>query len=1818
MTRLLATLSALFLLVGATLPANADESPLPERRLQTAVGQDFYGGDIGSILETTFKNCRQVCMNNPACKALTFNTRAGACFLKSEVERVEAFEGAISARIIDLTQDQRTRAKARRAELGFITDAQIRNARSLAAVLGGRVAAVSSDPDQIRQNAINAQQDGNKDLAAQNFASVVTVTDAPDDWRDLARAWAVMNPKKSSDKRRFNRDALSATINAYLRSETTNERATALNMIARMLERNGRAKMMIPALRLSLQLSKRRDTEDMLDYALSRYGFRVVGHTVDSESVSARMCVQFSEKLADAGIDYAPYVSVDGHPNLPVEANGQDLCVDGLEHGKRYKMSVRDGLPSAKGEALRSASRIEAYVKDRSASVRFTGKSYVLPKSPSAAIPIVTVNMSEVDVEIYRVGERNLIPMIRQGTIDELLNNYMANEVANETGTKVWTGKADIVNRVNADVTTALPIGDAVTKFEPGIYAMVAKVPGDKEEWNRKATQWFIVTDLGLQAMTGADGVHGFVRSLATAEPIANAKVQLIAKNNTVLGTGITDDQGYLNFRGGLTRGRGGDAPAMLTVERQGDFAFLDLSKPGFDLSDRGVSGRKAPGPVDVFATTERGVYRPGEIVHLTALARNGTANAIDDLPLTVVVTRPDGVEYHRALINDQGAGGRSHSIRLGHGVPRGSWSLAIHTDPKAPAVRQLAFLVEDFVPEKIDFDLAAPDGMIDRDTPVEIALNVRYLYGAPGADLPVDGQVKLTAANELPGFKGYSFGLANERVDPIFDSLGRVTTDANGDAVLALKLPTGNGITKPMDVTAIVQVTDSSGRPVERTIKRPLSPGTTMIGVRPNFDGQAPEGGTVGFDIVAVDAQGKQTDMPRVGWTLSKVNRNWQWYVVDGRWNWEAIVSREKVASGTVTLTADGRARVESGVKWGEYELKLVNLEGEPATASYEFSAGWYSSGAKTDTPDILEVGLDKDQYRIGETMQVRLKPRYAGKVLISVVDNRMIDMKTIDVQPGETSVDLTVTEEWGPGAYVTATLIRPMNGAAKQNASRALGLAWAEVDPEDRKLDVAFLTPDEVAPRGPLNASVLVAGMRPGERAYVTVAAVDLGILNLTAFKSPSPTKHYYGQRALGMEMRDLYGNLIDGLQGAAGRLRSGGDAEQARLKSIPPVEELVAYFSGVVEVGPDGVATVEFEVPDFNGTVRLMATAWTANAVGDAERDILVRDPIVVSAATPRFLAPRDVTRVLVDVAHAKGPAGDVLMSIESDGGLSIAGDPIRRIFVDENGIQRISIPVTAVEIGNPRLTLRTTTPGGQQLVKNLTLPVRLNDPEIARRSDLPLATGGRLTIDRDTFAGYEPETARVTVGVGPVAQFDAPGLLVELDRYPYGCTEQTTSRALPLLYLDQVATALGMDKRKEVSKRIADAIERVLERQAPSGSFGLWRPGSDDLWLDAYVTDFLSRAKAQGHKVPPIPFTNAIDNLRSALSYSSDFKSGGEAVAYALMVLAREGAASIGDLRYFADAKAEAFATPLAKAQLGAALAFYGEQRRADRMFRLAEQHLMGQANEVRGYRYDYGSHLRDGAAVIALAAEARTNAINLNRLVNVVAERRTARWTSTQEKAWMLMATHAMLDRVSEGLTLNGKPVTGPMIRLFNDDDVTTGAITIGNTGASTRAVVTTYGVPIDPEPAGGNGYSITRSYFTMDGVPVSPTSVAQNDRLVVLITVSSLNKRNARLVIDDPLPAGFEIDNPNLLETGSIASLKWLKTSATPQHAEFRSDRFLAAVNKNGKGDVKLAYIVRAVSPGLFHYPAAIVEDMYRPEFRAWTDTGAIEVVEAR
>jgi hypothetical protein len=703
--------------------------------------------------------------------------------------------------------------------------------------------------------------------------------------------------------------------------------------------------------------------------------------------------------------------------------------------------------------------------------------------------------------------------------------------------------------------------------------------------------------------------------------------------------------------------------------------------------------------------------------------------------------------------------------------------------------------------------------------------------------------------------------------------------------------------------------------------------------------------------------------------------------------------------------------------------------------------------------------------------------------------------------------------------------------------------------------------------------------------------------------------------------MAIRDLYGQLIDRMQGARGVVRSGGDAAQTRFEGPPPTEALVAFHSGVVRLDADGKARISVPVPDFNGTVRLMAMAWSADGVGHAEKDVLVRDPLVLSANLPRFLAPDDRSRIAIDVAPADMSAGTVQLNVSS-GGTAVSVDAAsatRTLTIEPGRRQQILVPVTADRVGDDVVMVSATLPDGTVLAKQLALGVRINEPPVAAKSVITLAPGGTLTLDDGAVAGLVPGTANVDLAASGAGALNVPAILRALDRYPYGCSEQIASRALPLVYLNEVAVAAGLRDDPEIRARVVEAIAGVLANQSTNGGFGLWGPGGDDFWLDAYLADFLGRAKEGGYDVPAQPFGLALDNLRNRLAYATDFTSGGEDIAYALYVLARNGRASIGDLRYYVETKLDAFATPLAKAQLGAALALYGDKVRADRAFRAAVGDLAG-GSDHGGWRPDYGSDLRDEAAVLTLASETDSEAVDLVALSrNVEAKRNARAHTSTQEDAWSLLAANALIARLTPpSVTIDGTQVDGSLFRRFSGDNLASAPVIVENRGDKPLEIgITATGVPVEPEPAGGNFYAIERQHFTLEGEPADLTAIEQGARFVTVLTVTTTEPFAARLVVDDPLPAGFEIDNPHLLTAGDVASLDWLELVAQPAHLEFRADRFIAALDRAESDPTRFqfAYVVRAVSPGSFAHPAALVEDMYRPERRGRSETGRVEIV---
>ncbi len=1003
-----------------------------------------------------------------------------------------------------------------------------------------------------------------------------------------------------------------------------------------------------------------------------------------------------------------------------------------------------------------------------------------------------------------------------------------------------------------------------------------------------------------------------------------------------------------------------------------------------------------------------------------------------------------------------------------------------------------------------------------------------------------------------------------------------------------------------------------------------PVADGQTRVGIKPLFEDAVDEGGTAAFEVIALGTDGSRIAAHGLSWTLSKVTKSFQWYQVDGRWDYEPVVSRQRVASGMLDLGESQAGRIEAGVEWGGYELAIRDPNGALLPASIGFEAGWYQAPGAFDTPDLLKVSLDKESYSIGETARVRIEPRFPGLALVMVLHDRLVSMTPVEVPEEGATVELQVTEDWGTGAYVTAVLYRPMDVAAKRMPGRALGLTWAAVAPGDRKLDVRLEAAVQTKPRGPLDIAVALGNLAAGEEAYVTLAAVDQGILNLTRFKAPSPDNWYFGQRRLGMDIRDLYGQLIDRMQGVPGVVRSGGDAPLMQLEGPPPTEALVAFHSGILKLDDQGKASASFDLPDFNGSVRLMAMAWSRQGVGHAVQDVVVRDPVVITAAMPRFLAPGDRSRVLIELAHVEGPSGEVALQVGTSGGHAAvdAGAAARSLHLAEGVRERVLVPVGALSVGDDELTITLVTPDGKSLTKTLTLPVRSNEPPVLRRSVFPLAPGGEgIQVGLDLLSDLLPGTGSLLISVSGAGALDIPGLVRALDRFPFGCAEQLTSRAMPLLYLDDVALSAGLGPDREVAERVRDAVVGLLAKQSSSGGFGLWGTGSGDLWLDAYVTDFLTRAQEKGYEIPKVAFGLAVDNLRNRLAYAADFQSGGEDVAYALYVLARNGRASIGDLRYYAEAKLDNFATPMAKAQIAAALALYGDRPRSDRVFRAAQQMLRADTDRG-GWRSDFGSGIRDAAALLTLAVEAATSAVDITKLSGETGDL----WeglthSSTQEQAWMLLAANALTSgKTGPRLEVGGEALDGALYRSLDPAQLETAPLAVRNLGERpVTALVTVTGVPIAPEPARGVGYEIERAYYDLEGRRLEPSGIRQGERMLVVVTVRSNGKRAARLILNDPLPAGFEIDNPNLVKAGDVKGIDWLGLVDAPAHKEFRADRFVAAIDR-GKNDperFQIAYLVRAVSPGVFAHPAATVADMYRPERRARTASGAVEVVGA-
>jgi uncharacterized protein YfaS (alpha-2-macroglobulin family) len=1586
-------------------------------------------------------------------------------------------------------------------------------------------------------------------------------------------------------------------------------------------------------------------------------GFAFWRQRIDTSNPDPVACAELTRPL-DPALSYADYVLVSpdlGHPPAVQvnPRNSAELCVGGLGLSD-HRVTLLKGLPARTGETLAANADVDFVFSEKPPYVGFEGQGVILPREESDGVAIDTLNVSKLAIEVWRVPDRNLVRKSISAPDPTGEGDYpgdYGDDSPDDEGTIVWKGTVNVTGPAGQRATTVFPLGAVLKAMKPGGYVIKARdasggrdIKGDNgrpvdSNEPAQARRWIMFTDMALTAYQGSDGLDVVARSLKTARTLAGLRVALVAKNGEDLGAGTTDASGRVRFPAPMLKGQDASAAKMvMAYGPMGDLAVLDLDRSPVDLSAQGVGGR-APDPdagkptdgrtlkadIDAYLYADRGVYRPGETAHVVALVRDRAAKAVKGRKGALVIKRPSGVEFARLPFDHADNGAILKDIALPKTAPRGHWSAELQVEGVDDPVGQMSFAVEDFVPQRLAVALAPQDSSAITGQVRHVSLSARFLYGAPGAGLTAQGEVRLRAdPNPFPQYKDYRWGDEATPFDEKLVDLGSTVTDGSGAASLAIDPAQAGATTVPLAATLTASVFEPGGRPVKESAFLKVRTAPVYFGVKID---QPSTGGTdatpVSLDLIAVDAQGRRTAAQGVSWSLISENWNYDWFEQDGKWQWRRTSRDAVVARGVGAIAPNGSIRVNRRLGWGDYRIEVTSPAGGKSVI--RFSAGWGAPAKAAEAPDFVRVSAGSRAWRQGDAIQVAIQAPYAGEAQVAVATDRLIDFKTLSVGRGQTTVSLKSSAAWGGGAYVLVTVIQPRDPSATPKPRRALGLVYVPLDPGRRKLTVDINTPAKLDSKAEVAVPIVVRGLGLGQRAHVTIAAVDEGILRLTKFQSPDPATWYFGKRALTLDYRDDYGRLLDPNLGAPAAVNFGGDELGGQGLTTTPVKT-VALWSGEVDTGADGRATIKLPAADFNGELRLMAVAWTDEAVGSGAKAMTVRQPVVADLNLPRFLAPGDHAFATLELHNLEGRVGAYVARLFARGGVLAPFQKLYRLALGQRVADVAQVNAPAVS-GVSTVDFQVTGPGFATQ-KSYPIETRLGWGPITRTVTELQRPGEAYTPPPSLLAGLAAGSVTLQVSYSPFKGFDPSTVALALSRYPYGCTEQLVSTAYPLLY----AAEMSSDPRvRRSTAALNQAVGKLLDRQTLDGAFGLWRVGDGeaDAWLGAYATDFLVEAKAQGAPVPDAAYEHALGAMRqisrpegfASVAYQLEYpkwwgssedsskaattRMRSRASAYALYVLAKAGRGDLARLRWWHDAQMKTEPSPIAKAQIGAGLAMMGDRARA-------HDSLLQAVRSLGFHDRDdwYQSELRDLAAVIAYAYEAGDVGLARGLQDRLAGAVRDPDSLNTQEEARLMQAAHQML-KAAGPINVQASGAM-PMPSAAGAPRWSVGRLQAArfvNAGSGGLwRTVTVRGTPLASPPAMAQGVSVATSFWTVQGQPVDLAHVVQGERVVVRIAGASHQGGAASLVLDDPLPAGFEIETAlgpddgkgNGEKGSSNGPYSFLGQIDAPLAHEARDDRYVAALKVAGNKAFAVAYVARAVTPGDFYVPGAEAHDMYR------------------
>ncbi|MBB5206707.1 alpha-2-macroglobulin family protein [Chiayiivirga flava] len=1507
----------------------------------------------------------------------------------------------------------------------------------------------------------------------------------------------------------------------------------------------------------------------------------------------------------------------------------QTLLFPYVQGDKTYSVTLKGAISAVDGRTVAPQPAREVYSGNLAPTVGFASQGSVLPARGSEGLPVIAVNVTDVDVEFLRVREKNYSQFFAT-FLGQSPRSYWQLSELSAIADSVYATRFALEGAPNQRTVSFLPVQTLSELREPGLYFALMKRPGTFD--GSYETSYFYVSDLGLHARVQNGTLWVHTASLASGSARGSVAVQVIDRKGNTLASGSTDSDG--DARLAYTPNS-----EHVLIARDGDeLALIPFNQPALDLSEFSIAGRKQTAQ-DVYAWSGRDLFRPGEPLQVSALLRDFDGRPLPNpQPLFATLRQPDGRAVSTLQLDPEALGYYNYARLLPEDGATGRWTVEFRLDPSTPEPDgRFAFRIEEFLPERLKLALDSSAERLAPGEPLPLAVDGDYLYGAPAAGNRFTAElIYRPALHPVPAFKDYFFGdptqdLPKEPQEAIDTKLGDDGT-LNEDIAL---LPDAAPVTAPVDVLVAGSVFESGGRAVRRSLTRTIWPADALVGVRPLFDHDdgANSNSDAAFEIVRSDAAGTSLAAAALQVKLIRELRNYHWTWTDGSgWSTDYTRRYETVDETTLALAAGTPGRYSARVEWGEYRLEITDPD-TGLTMRYPFTAGysWNDDNRGVDArPDKVKLSLDKDGYAAGDTAVVTITPPYDGQGVLLVESDTLLFRTEIEARAGAT-VSIPISADMARhDVYITALVFRPAGTGEGMGPKRAIGIAHLPIARGNRDVALTLTAPERTRPGEQIAVTVDAPGFA-GQQAFVVVEAVDLGIINLTNYAVPDASDYFLAQRGLGVEAWDIYGRVIETLEGVRAKLRFGGDAALSALPQArrPTAKvQTVALHHAPVAFDAQGKATVTFTAPDFNGTLRVAALAYSAQNYGRSSVESIVRAPLVLEVSTPRAMAPGDSSSLTVDLHNLSGAKATYRVSATSSGPLSIPG-AVQTVELEDNQRRTIGFALKALAgygVGKFSVSAES---AGATLKRDFEIVVRPAWSTVRRSNARVIDTAQTLNFGSNLFDGLYPESAKALISVSAVPPLPFAAVVDGLIGYPYGCIEQTSSRLWPLVWLDDAtARKLGIPALEPAKRKaMLDAgFARISAMQLENGQFSFW-PGDGyaQPQMTAYVADLLLTAKDNGLDYPQAVLDKALERLNEDLLTGGDGYYNYEhsdhlrfaANAYAGYVLARANRAPLGTLRSLYDNQRGNSLTALPLVQLGLALQLQGDAQRGQ----AAVEEALQKNSDRPQYLGDYGSDVRDEALLIALLHEnkQRTPALDARVIAlarNVRTPERQRYWFSTQEQLAIFRLGRAVLGENARGL--QGELRVGETVEALDGRPLVSREAVLADLRAGVSVVLQgdgpfwvsedVVGTPTTAPAPKDDPIRVRRSWYTTDGTLFTGSELTEGDTLIAKLTVEAKEQVPDALVVD-LLPAGIEIENLALGDRGALGdlvldgiTLNQREYAADVQHEEFRDDRYVAAVKLWAGSPAHLFYLVRAVSPGTFVVPPPTVEDMYRPQ----------------